>query len=59
MADDFTAVPGDRWYQLRERVAFQGVALFAAIFALALLITALARKGIVSWADFRVTPAGG
>ena len=55
MADDFTAVPAEQWWRVRETVRDLNVLTVLCWAALILLVAILFRKGILSPADFRLS----
>ena len=58
---DFLGVPGRYWYELKDRVSFQGAMLYVLTVVVVLLVLALARRGVLaSWTDlFTVIRDGG
>ena len=57
MADDFTAVPAEEWWRIRQAVRDLNALSMLSWVALTVLVLILFRKGIISLADLR--PADG
>lgn len=54
LADDFTAVPGEEWWRVRQAVRDLNTLTLLSWLALTILVVILFRKGIISLADLRV-----
>ena len=55
MADDFTAVPAEQWWRIRETVRDLNILTLLCWAALILLVVILVRKGVLTPADFRLS----
>lgn len=51
MGDEFTGIPTDAWWELRERQAGHGWLLLAVFSLVLLLALTLLSKGVLTWAD--------
>jgi hypothetical protein len=52
VAEDFTAVPRDEWWRLRDHVGSLRLLAFAAFIAVILLVKTLIEKGVLGgWGD--------
>lgn len=51
MGDEFTGIPSDAWWELRDRQAGQGWLLLAVLSLVLLVTLTLVTKGVLTWGD--------